>query len=78
MTLRAIDVSIAEMVIFVSKVCNLSKDVESTDYAAGFLAIKCLIMYSLFAVDLHCQLLSSSSVFLFLTCKGVDCMEVYS
>jgi hypothetical protein len=79
MTLQAIDVSIAEMVSFVPKVCNLGlycKDVESTNYAAGFLARKCLSKYSLFAVDLRGQLLSSSSVFLFLKHRGVDCVVI--
>jgi hypothetical protein len=63
MTLQAVDVSIAELVSFVPKVCNLGlycKDIESTNYAAGFLARICLSKYSLFAVDLPVQLLSSS------------------
>jgi hypothetical protein len=37
--IKAIDVSIAEMVSFISKACRLSlycEDVESTDCAAGF------------------------------------------
>jgi hypothetical protein len=79
MTLQAVDVSIAELISFVPKVCNLGlycKDIESTNYAAGFLARKCLIMYSLFAVDLRGQLLYSSSVFLFLTHRGVDCLVI--
>ncbi len=39
MNTKAIDVSIAEMVSFVSKLCNLClycKDVGSTDYATDF------------------------------------------
>ena len=71
---------IAEMVSFVSKVCNLSlyfKDVGSTDYAMDFWQEN-VSMYSLFAVGLLGLLLSSTSVFLLLTGRGVDCMMVKS